>query len=146
MECFVSFYRGHANFLWFFPILVYVLSVSTLTVFNLQPTTWHVFYIQFSSVAQSCLTLGDPMHCSTPGFPVHHQLLELTQTHAHRVGDAIQPSHPLSFPSPHAFNFSQHQGLYDPVNAYIYNWNKILLQYWPQFYALHPTFLCFTSF
>ena len=55
---------------------------------------------QFSSVAQSCPTLCDPMNCSTPGLPVHHQLLEFTQTHAHRVGDVIQPSHPLSSPSP----------------------------------------------
>ena len=61
--------------------------------------------VQFSSVAQSCLTLRDPMDCSTPGFPVHHQLLKLIQTHAHRVGDAIQPSHPLSFPFPPAFIF-----------------------------------------
>ena len=60
-----------------------------------------------SSVAQSCLTLCDPMNCSTPGLPVCHQLPELTQTHIHRVGDAIQPSHPLSSPSPPAFNFSQ---------------------------------------
>ena len=51
--------------------------------------------VQFSSVAQSCPTLCDPMNCSTPGFPVHHQLPEFTQTHVHRVGDAIQPSHPL---------------------------------------------------
>ena len=63
----------------------------------------------FSSVAQSCLTLCDPMDCSTPGFPVHHQLPEFTQTHVHRVGDAIQPSHPLSSPSP-AFDLSQSQG------------------------------------
>ena len=58
------------------------------------------FSIQFSSVAQSCPTLCDPMDCSTPGFPVHHQLPELIQTHVHRVGDATQPSHPLSSPSP----------------------------------------------
>ena len=58
--------------------------------------------VQFSSVAQSCLTLCDPMDCSTPGFPVYYQLLELTQTHVHRVGDAIQPSHPLLSPSPPA--------------------------------------------
>ena len=68
------------------------------------------FSVQFGSVAQSCLTLCDPMGCSTPGFPVHHQLLELAQTHVHPVGDAIQPSHPLSSPSPPAFNLSQHQG------------------------------------
>ena len=60
-----------------------------------------------SSAIQSCLTLGDAMDCSTPGFPVHHQLLELTQTHIHRVSDAIQPSHPLSSPSPSAFNLAQ---------------------------------------
>ena len=64
---------------------------------------------QSSSVAQSCPTLCDPMNCSTPGLPVHHQLSEFTQTHVHRVSDAIQPSHPLSSPSPSAPNPSQHQ-------------------------------------
>ena len=68
--------------------------------------------LQFSSVTQSCLTLCDPMDCSTPGLPDHHKLPEFTQTHVHRVGDAIQPSHPLSSPSPPAFNLSQHQGLF----------------------------------
>ena len=67
---------------------------------------------QFSSVAQSCLILCDPMNCSTPGLPVHHQLPEFTQTHVHRVSDAIQPSHPLSSPSPPAPNPSQHQSLF----------------------------------
>ena len=66
--------------------------------------------VQFSSVAQSCLTLCDPMNHSMPGFPVHHQLPEFTQTHVHRVGDAIQPSHPLSSPSPPAPNPSQTTG------------------------------------
>ena len=65
----------------------------------------------FSSVAQSCLTLCDPMDCSTPGFPVHHQLLEFAQTHVHQVGDDIQPSHPVLSPSPPAFNLAQHQSL-----------------------------------
>ena len=73
--------------------------------------------VQFSSVAQSCLTLCDPMDGSAPGFPVHHQLPELTQTHAHWVGDAIQPSHPLSSPSPPAFDLSQHQGLFQWVSS-----------------------------
>ena len=68
-----------------------------------------IISIQFSSVAQSCLTLCNPMDCSKPGFPVHHQLLDLAQTHVHWVGDAIQPSCPLSSPSPPAFNLSQHQ-------------------------------------
>ena len=64
--------------------------------------------VQFSSVTQSCPTLCDPMDCKTPGLPVHHQLPEFTQTHVHWVGDAIQPSHPLSSPSPSTFNLSQH--------------------------------------
>jgi len=68
--------------------------------------------VQFSSVAQSCPTLCDPMNCSMPGLPVHHQLPEFTQTHIHRVGDAILPSHPLSSPSPPAPNPSQHQSLF----------------------------------
>ena len=68
--------------------------------------------VQFSSVAQSCLTLCNPMNCSTPGLPVHHQLPEFTQTHVHQVSDAIQPSHPLSSPSSPAPNPSQHQGLF----------------------------------
>ena len=72
----------------------------------------HLGSVQFSSVAQSCLTLCDPMDCNMPGFPVHHQCPELTQTHVHWVSDAIQPSHPLSSPSPPAFNLSQHQGLF----------------------------------
>ena len=66
-------------------------------------------YVQFSSISQLCLTLCDPMDCSMPGFPVHHQLLELTQTHVHWVSDAIQPSHLLSSPSPSAFYLSQHE-------------------------------------
>ena len=68
--------------------------------------------LQIRSVSQSCLTLGDPMNRSTPGLPVHHQLPEFTQTHIHRVSDAIQPSHPLSFPSPPAPNPSKHQSLF----------------------------------
>ena len=73
----------------------------------LQSTLREVI-LQFSSVAQSYLTLCDPMDCSTPGFSIYHQLMELAQTHVHRVGDAIQPSHPLSSPSPLSFSLSQH--------------------------------------
>ena len=73
--------------------------------------------VQFSSVAQSCLTLCGPMDCIMPGFPVHHQLPEFTQTHVHWVADAIQPSHPLLSPSPPAFNLSQHQGLLQWVRS-----------------------------
>ena len=68
--------------------------------------------IQFSSVTQLCPTLCNPMNSSTPGLPVHHQLPEFTQTHVHQVGDAIQPSHPLSSPSPPDPNPSQHQSLF----------------------------------
>ena len=75
------------------------------------------YSVQFSSFAQSCPTLCDPMNHSTPGPPVHHQLPEFTQTHVHQVGDAIQPSHPLSSPSPPAPNPSQHQGLFQLVNS-----------------------------
>jgi len=71
-----------------------------------------LFYWQIRSLTQLCLTLGDPMNHSTPGLPVHHQLPEFTQTHVHRVSDAIQPSHPLSSPSPPAPNPSQHQSLF----------------------------------
>jgi len=75
------------------------------------------YSVQFSSVTQSCLILCNPMDCSRPGFPVHHQLPELAQTYVHWVGDAIQPSHPLSSLSPPAFNLSQHQGLFKWVNS-----------------------------
>ena len=72
---------------------------------------------QFSSTIQSCLTLCNPINYSTPGLPVHHQLPESTQTYVHWVGDAIQPSHPLSSPSPPALNLSQHQDLFQQVSS-----------------------------
>ena len=72
--------------------------------------------VQFSSVAQSCLTLCEPMDCSTPGLPVHHQLPEFTQTHVHWVCDAMQPSYPLS-PSSPTFNLSQHQSVFKWVSS-----------------------------
>ena len=72
--------------------------------------------VQFSSVTPLCLTLCNRINCSTPGLPVHHQLPEFTQTHVHWVGDAIQPSHPLSSPAP-ALNLSQHQGLFKWVSS-----------------------------
>ena len=97
-------------------ILLYKSYTSYYMVF-LKDERSPVSSVQFSSVAQSCLTLCDPMNCSTPGLPVHHQLLEFTQTHVHRVGDAIQPSHPLSSPSPLAPNPSQHQSLFQWVNS-----------------------------
>ena len=87
----------------------------------------NLVYVQFSSsVAQSCLTLCNPMNCSTPGPPVHHQLPEFTQTHVHRVGDAIQPSHPLSSPSPPAPNPSQHQS---------FSIEPTLCMRWPKYWS-----------
>jgi len=88
-----------------------------------------------SSVTQSCPTLCEPMDCSTPGFPVHHQLLELVQTHAHRVGDPIQPSHPLLSPSPPAFSLSKHQGLFKGVSS-LHQVAKVL-----DFQLQHQSFL-----
>ena len=78
---------------------------------------YYISSVQFSSVAQSCLTLWDPINCITPGLPAHHQLPEFTQIHVHRVSDAIQPSHPLLSPSPPAPNPSQHQSLFQWVNS-----------------------------
>jgi len=86
-------------------------------VFQEKNQYWFFQSVQFTSVAQRCLTLCDPMNRSTPGLPVNHQLLEFTQTHVHRVGDAIQPSHPLSSTSPPAPNPSQHQSLFQGVNT-----------------------------
>ena len=87
-----------------------------------------------SSVVQSCPTLCDPMDCSTPGLPVHHHLPEFAQTHVHRVGDAIQPSHPLSSPSPPAFNLSLHQGLSNELALHI-KWPK----YWSFSFSIGPS-------
>ena len=95
---------------------------------------WHAQLVQFISVAQSCPTLCDAVNHSTPGLPVHHQLPELTQTHMHRVGDAIQPSHPLSSPSPPAPNPSQHQGLFQWVNS-SHRWPK----YWSFSLSISPS-------
>ena len=89
---------------------------------------------QFSSVAQSCPILFDPMKCSARGLPVHHQLPEFTQTHIHWVSDAIQPSHPLLSPSPPALNLSQHQGLFKWVTLCI-RWPK----YWSFSFSISPS-------
>ena len=91
--------------------------------------------IQFSLVIQSCLTLCNPMECSIPGFPDHHHLPEITQTHVHCISDAIQQSHPLSSPSAPAFNISQHQGLFWWVGslhqmAKVFNQEKKFISLW----------------
>ena len=88
----------------------------------------------FNSVTQLCPTLCDPMNCSTPGLPVHHQLLEPTQTHVHWVSDAIQPSHPSLSPSPPALSLSQHQGLFSE-SALLIRWPK----YWSFSFNISPS-------
>ena len=99
-------------------MLVILLDVKGIsiswTLIKLFPSTWNY---ALSSVAQSCPTLCDLTDYSMPSLPVHHQLLEFTQTHVHWVGDAVQPSHPLSSPSPPAFNLSQQQGLFQWVSS-----------------------------
>ena len=92
------------------------------------------FSVQFSSVPQSCPTLYDPRNCSTSGLPVDHQFPESTQIHVHWVADAIQPSHPLSSPSPPAINLSQHQGLFQWVSS-LHQVVKVL-----EFQLQHQTF------
>ena len=100
-----------------FCVLSFLLSCSFTLRESWLPCLSSPMKVHFSSVPQSCPTLCDPMNCSTPDLPVHHQLLEITQTHVHRVGDAVQPSHPLSFLSPSAPDPSQHQGLFQWVSS-----------------------------
>ena len=107
--------NGHASKDWF------QLEKKCVKDVYSHPTylTYRQSSIEFSSVAQSCPILWDPMDCSTPGFPVNHQLVGFTQTHVHRVGDATQPSHPMSSPSPPAFSLSQHQGLFPQISWFL---------------------------
>ena len=99
-------------FLWLISFSIIPSRSSHVVVTNGKISVFFNGWVQFSSVAQSCPTLCDPMNRSMPGLPVHHQLPELTQTHVCWVSDAIQPSYPLSSPSPPALNLSQHQGLF----------------------------------
>ena len=101
------------------------LSKARGTKKEITPLTWSLL-VQFSSVTQSCPTLCDPMNHSTPGFPVHHQLPEFTQTHVHQVGDAIQPSHPLSSPSPPAPN---------PSSIRVFSNESTLCIRWPKYWS-----------
>ena len=91
--------------------------------------------VQFSSVTQSCLTLCEPMNCSMPGFPVHHQLLELAQTQVHRVGDAIPPSFPLSSPSPPAFTVFPSIRVFSNDSVLHIRWSK----YWSFSFSISPS-------
>ena len=104
----------------------------------LYSTNWHrsinQLSVQFSSIAQSCPTLFHPMNRSNPCLPVHHQLPEFNQIHVHRLGDFIQPSHPLSSPSPPAPNPSQHQGLFQWVNS-SHQWPK----FWSFSFSISPS-------
>ena len=97
-------------------------------------------YFLFSSVAQSCPALWDPMDGSSPGFPVHHQLPELAQTHVHWVGDAVQPSHPLLSSSPPAFNLSQHQVIFQWLSS-LHQEAKVL-----EFQLQHQHISCYSQF
>ena len=107
LNCILSWFKKGFN-IWFQDNMIYI-----------QLSIIHFLYasVQFSSVTLLCPTLCNPMNHSMPGLPVHHQLPEFTQTHVHRVGDAIQPSHPLSSPFPPAPNPSQHQSLFQWVNS-----------------------------
>ena len=90
--------------------------------------------VQFNSIVQSCPTLCDPMDCNTPGLPIHHQLPELAQTHVDQVSDAIQPSHPLSSPSPSTFNLYQHQGLFQWLSSL-----HQVANYWSSSFRISPS-------
>ena len=121
MMCFLKNYK-----LWWAQHWGEQIEVTWTYFWSGQQDCWQVIFSRkcfqktcsfFSSATQSCPTLCDPMNRSTPGLPVHHHLSEFTQTHVHRVSDAIQPSNPLSSPSPPAPNPSQHQGLFQWVNS-----------------------------
>ena len=123
LECDERNYKQHGcSSAWLHPWKLvphcpWVYKVFCMHLFLLIPMISSVHSFQFSSVAQLCPILCDPINCSTPGLPVHHQLPEFIQTHVHRVSDAIQPSHPLSSPSPPAPNPPQHQGLFQWINS-----------------------------
>jgi len=120
-------------YVWLSPFSVH-LKLTTLLI---GYACMHTKSLQFSSVAQSCPTLCDPMNCSTPGFPVHLQLLEFTQTHVHWISDAIQPSHPLLSPSPPAPNPSQHQGLFKWVfpSIRLFSSESVFHIRWPKYWS-----------
>ena len=108
---------SHYIYLYISLYIFIMIQFQFALIYNLVMSYTHTQNYWFSSVAQSCPTFCDPMDCSIPGFPVHHQLSELAKTLVHRVGDVIQSSHPLSSPSPPAFNLSQHQDLFQWVGS-----------------------------
>ena len=109
---------------------------GSISVLQISPSILYSFS-QFSSVAQSCLTLCNPMDCNIPGFPVHHQLPELAQTQLHQVSDAIQPFHPLASPYPPTFNLSHHQGLFQWVSS-----SHQVAKYWSFRFSISPSSEC----
>ena len=119
--CIICTYKVHTMSPWTMLLSCVAFSCSWYLTEILEghstSSSLHVFLNSVHSVTQSCLTLYDHMDYSTPGLPVHHQLPEFMQTHVHRVSDAIQPSHPLSSPSPPAFSLSQHHGLFKWVSS-----------------------------
>ena len=128
----IPYFQVKIKWVNFIPVYVRV----TFCKFQNQKLAINTTSVQFRSVAKSCPTLCDPMDCSTPGLPVYHQLPEFTQTHVHWVGDVIQPSHPLSSPSPPAINLSQHQGLFKWVSS-SHQVAKVL-----EFHLQHQSFQC----
>ena len=110
---------------------------------NIGDRIFSQYSVHFSSVAQSCPTLCDPMNCGTLGLPVHHQLPEPTQTHVHWVGDAIQPSHPLLSPSPPALNLSQHQRLFKWISSSHQVAKVLEFQLQHQSFREHPGLISF---
>ena len=111
-----------------FSFLVIILFMNTSALYNRFTPVANKFVICCCSVAKSCLIFCDHMDCSIPGFPVLHYLVESAQTHVHWLSDAIQRSHPLSPPSPPAFNLSQHQGIFSNESVFHIRWPKLQLQ------------------
>ena len=140
----IGFWSLWSNFVFYDLFVPFILKGSYYTIIAENSTRfckqclwtcWSFLHpVQFSSVAQSCPTHCDPMNCSMPGLPVHQQLPEFTQTHVHRFGDAIQPSHPLLSPSPPASSPSQHPGLFQCVNS-LHEVSKVL-----EFQLQHQSF------
>ena len=130
--CCIAVTYIYVHFFIFFSIMVYHRRLNLIPCERQKDLICVYVSVQFSSVGQSCPTFCNPMDCSTPGLPVHHQLPEVTQTHVYWVGDAIQPSYPLSSPSPPTFNVSQHQGLFKWVSS-LHLMAKVLeFQLWHQ--------------
>ena len=123
-----------------------VVSKSSLCLTQDSPVFCHMWNLQFSSVAQLCPTLCDPMNRSTPGLPVHHHLLKFTQTHVHQVRDAIQPCHPLSSPSSPAPNPSQHQSPFQWVSLADWFVSLYLVQSLRAFTVLNTSILPVLAF